>query len=286
MSKKNWWLFGSIAFVGIVVALLYSKDTKQKYAMHDNEAYLSFCEKVIVEPELYSSFRSHPLYAIFQESLNPESAQTCLDYVEKHYPYLLRDQKLIESLDAIGNPLKVKRASGQEIGYPTLRNLKIAGDLAKHFATFRGKRIVQIGAGDGALCHLIKMLYHPSYYCIVDIPPALALAKKILADYGIEGIQFCTLEEFVSSDSIDLVISPFVFAESNRHIQEAYLARILRYAEYGYLECRFPMQHFGLKTWSQSQIVERLRGIGKRTLLLKEEPITDLDHCQVLFTNN
>jgi hypothetical protein len=282
-SKKKWWFFASIALLGVIVRLGFSKEAKHKDAMHDDTSYHRFCQEVILDPALYSTFRSHPLYAIFQESLNKETAQTCLIYLENHYPHLLQEKELIETLDAIGHPPKVKRANGPEISYPTLRNLKIAGDITRHFGMFRGKRIVQIGAGDGTLCHIIKKLHSPSYYCIIDNPSALALAEKTLADWGIEGVELCTLGEYLSSGSIDLVISPFVFAESQRHMQEVYLARILRHAQHGYLECRFPMQHFGLKVWSQSQIIERLRGIGKRPRLLKEGGVTDLNHCQVLY---
>ncbi len=286
MSKRSWLFFGGAALAGVLVTAAYfffPADTKDKHCMHDEETYLSFCREAALQPALYTSFRSHPLYTVFQESLNETSAGHYLTHLEKQYPHLLLENELIASLDAIGNPLKIARPGTQEISYPTLRNLKIEGDVEKFFGSLTGKTVVQIGASDGSLCKILKTFHQPSRYCIIDIAPALSLAQKTLADWNIGDVEFYTPEEFIAPDSIDLVISPFVFAESRRNIQQFYLTNIMRHARQGYLECRFPMRHFGLKVWTQEQILERLEGIGKRPQLVVEEPLTDIDHCLILF---
>lgn len=281
---KRSWLFLAVAvFTGIAAYLFYPVDTKQKHCVHDEETYLTFCREVVGTPSMYSSFRSHPLYGIFLEDLNEESAKSCLGYLESHYPHLLLENALIASLDSIGRPLTIPNGDRGDISFPTLRDLKIGGDIEKYFGSLSGKTVVQIGAGDGSLSKILMTRHLPARYCIIDIPPALALAQKTLADWGVSNVEFYTPEEFKPSNPIDLVISPFVFSESRRNIQEHYLKQILSHARQGYLDCRFPMRHFGLKVWSQEQILSHLKSIGKHPQIVQEEPLTDIDRCLILF---
>jgi len=264
--------------LGAAAFYFYPKDTKEKHCVHDEKTYLNFCRSIVSDPEVYRTFRSHPLYTIFQENIGGESAAACLAELEKKYPHLLAEKGLIASLDAIGTPHKI-----EGIGLPTLRNLKIGGDIEKYFGSLTGKTIVQIGASDGSLCKILMKRHHPARYCIVDIPPALEVAKKTLAEWGVDGIEFSTPEEFAAPQTIDLAISPFVFSESRRNIQQLYVDRILRHTQQGYLDCRFPMRHFGLKTWTQEQILSHLEKIGKKPQVIIDEPLTDIDRCLILF---
>ncbi len=85
-------------------------------------------------------------------------------------------------------------------------------------------------------------------------------------------------------ESIDLAISPFVFSESPRYRQERYLKQILRHAKNGYLDCRFPLRHFGLKVWTAEQILTRLQSMGKSPQIIQEDPLTDIDRCHIFFS--
>lgn len=281
--KRSWLFLSAAVFAGAAAYFFYPVDTKQKHSVHDEETYLHFCSEIVATPSVYSSFRSHPLYGVFLEDLNEESAKKCLGYLETHYPQLLSEKALIASLDSIGRPLTIPNGDQEVISFPTLRDLKIGGDIEKYFGTLTGKTVVQIGAGDGSLTKILMTRHQPSRYCIVDIAPALALAQKTLGEWGVRNVEFYTPEEFTPSESIDLVISQFVFSESRRNIQEQYLKQIIRYARQGYLDCRFPMRHFGLKVWSQEQILSHLKSIGKHPQLVKEEPLTDIDSCLILF---
>lgn len=283
MRKQSWLFLAALGIAGVSTYFFYPTDTKEKHCIHDEDTYLKFCREVVLEPRVYSSFRSHPLYSIFQEDLNEQSAKSCLSFLETHYPHLLQEAALISALDAIGTPWQISRAGGEKISFPTLRNLKISGDIEKYFGSLNGKTVVQIGASDGSLCKILHALHHPARYCIVDIAPALAVAQKTLADWGVGNVEFYTPEEFKAPAAIDLVVSPFVFSESRRNIQEKYLAQILRQAQRGYLDCRFPMRHYGLKVCTQEQILSQLKSIGKKPHVVQEEPLTDLDRCLILF---
>lgn len=255
--------------------------------MHDNCVYSDFCKRVIEDSCLYSTFRSHPLYQVFQENLNDESAQKHLSYMQLFYPHLLLEQTLITSLDALGSPKTIEyldtNSGRARISYPTVHNLKIAGDVEKMMGSLTGKTIVQIGAGDGTLCKIFVTLHRPARYCIVDLAPSLELVKTTLADWEVKGIELYTPETFVSQEPIDLVISSFAFTESSRELQKLYLKNIIQHAKKGYLDCRFPLRHFGVKVWTQEQIIAQLKSIGKHTRIIQQEPLTDIDHCLILF---
>ncbi len=128
-------------------------------------------------------------------------------------------------------------------------------------------------------------LHKPANYCIIDTAPSLALAKKTLSDWGVDDVEFYTPEDFIAPSTIHLVVSPFVFTESPREWQKHYLKRVVSHAECGYLDCRFPLRHFGLKVWSKEQILRKLASLDKECRVLEEQPLTDIDRCSISFVS-
>ncbi len=235
----------------------------KRWCVHDQQPFLQLCSDALEDQEIFNNIRSHPLYQIFMENFDEESARSCRDFLEKNRPDLL------------------SQVSAQ-MSYSALRSAKILADLEQHFGSLAGFKILQIGADSGDLCQLITSQHRVGSYAIVDLPPCLSLTKKMLDIHDIQNIQYLLPEE-IKDQQYDLIISHYVFSELHSYFQKQYMDRCIRYAKRGYFVCRFPFRHEGVKAWTKEEMHHQFikRNISIQTF--PEEPLTNQGNCLILF---
>lgn len=238
-------------------------------SLSDDQAYPQICLDAANKYKYFNRFRRNPIYASIVETVTGDIGQ-------KYYDYLAGDKKIADNMDEFkknddwGGPIKIAYPNIGEISPTTLRYAKVGYDLKKYFPNLENMRICEIGVGYGGQCRIIDVLFKPSYYCLVDIQPALLLAQRYLGNYLMKAIlAFKTMNE-IDEDSYDLCVSNYAFSELPRPIQDEYLRKVILRSRAGYITYsdNFTPAEFN------SYRVEELEKLIPGVTVIEEEPKT------------
>jgi putative sugar O-methyltransferase len=252
----------------------------------DNELYPSFCSAAARDEAEFQNFKRSPIYNLVQEYSTYEEGHDYLVQILSKYPFLLDKLAQFRKNDSLGNP--------QVFNYPfvglfspsTLRYMKVAGDLKKHFGDLNGFKVIEIGGAYGGQCKILSDLFHFQSYTIVDLPECLELAKKYLEKQEIDGIKYCAPNNVSNSESYDLVISNYSFTEYKRDYQQKIVQKIFKSSKNGYLTCNFYPKHFGVKSLSKDELINALSSLALELEELPEEPLTGKDNFILTWKKN
>jgi putative sugar O-methyltransferase len=206
-----------------------------KTSLTDNGEYPEFCDRASKDTSLFENFRRNPIYNAALEHDSQEQGREYLELAQKLSGF---DSHLEEfkKNDRIGNPEIFEFDGIGEISPTTLRYIKVLSDLEQEFATLDNLSICEIGVGYGGLCRIIDSYFQVKSYCLVDLPPVLAIAQKYLSHFQVRTQITCqTAEELNPEAEYDLVISNYAFTEIRREFQEVYLKKIVLRSKRGYI---------------------------------------------------
>ena len=208
------------------------------------------------------------------QHVSETQGKQCLDYVIDKYPYLQRYFPLFKENDEFGAPITHTYGKYGVFSPTNLRYIKVAGDITHYFDDLNGKRIIEIGGGYGGQCKVLSDLYDLKEYILVDLPEALALAKRNLHELGVKNVTLLTPEEVKEGDVYDLVISNYAFSECTRPVQQEYLEKIIARATRGYLICNQIFGCLNTPPLSPRELTCELEKIHRVPCLLPEIPCT------------
>lgn len=252
--------------------------------LSDNEAFRHICRSAIVNPQVFSEFKRDPVYTLFHENVSLEQGRELYTYLESHAPDFLNAERMekFRTEDSLGGPITCSLGEIGEISPTTLRAIKIAHDIQTHFGSLQGCKVIEIGAGHGLQCKILRDLYPEVDYTIVDLPDSLELAKKTLTLLGVNGVHFVTPDQ-LPSGQFDLVLSTYTFTESGMGLQERYFKKLIKNAKQGYLLCNFFGKHFRVRPWNREQLLKKFMTLPVELELLPEMPQTGPDNFVLVW---
>ena len=202
----------------------------------NHQAYVDVCFRAATDSAAFSGFRQDPVYAENVENVSEAIGAACLDRVMSD-PVVVAGLDALRQNDAIGGPRTVAYPGVGLMAPTTVRYLKVLADLRRLFGSLDDLDMCEIGVGYGGQCRVINAVARPATYGLIDIDPALALARCYLGHFITPAIlSFWTLNELPPLD-YDLVISNYAFSELSRALQEAYLDKVILRAKRGYMLC-------------------------------------------------
>jgi hypothetical protein len=166
----------------------------------------------------------------------------------------------------------------------TLRYIKIACDLKYRFDDLGKMHIVEIGGGDGGQCKILAELTGFASYTIIERPEVLELTKKHLSSFNIPNIHFVENQQLSQIASYDLVISNYVFSETNRLEQEKYLQHVINPSKNGYMTIK--SSSHSTHSISIDELIRIMYENKRKGSIHKEYPSTNPDHLTMTWKTN
>lgn len=246
-------------------------------SLSDNHSYPRFCLQASRDDRTFSTFRRNPIYNEILEHVTREQGEDYLAVIASEAG-ILGAMEEFKANDRHGDPRTYEYRSLGSISPTTLRYVKVLVDLKRLFGTLDGRDICEIGVGYGGQCRIIDAFWRPAGYCLVDIPPALALARRYLGNFALRSpVDFRTMEALEARDH-DLAISNYAFSEMPRAIQEIYLDRVIRRARRGYLTYN-AITPPEFRSYAAADLIATLPGARR----LDETPLTHPGNCIIVW---
>jgi putative sugar O-methyltransferase len=202
-------------------------------------SYSEVCRWALLDDFIFSNFKKHPRYRAILEHVSADLGKQYIEEILKNKNLnIIQDREKLSQNDIYGNPKLFDFADYGIYSPTTLRYAKIISDIIEIFKFSNKNRpisIVEIGVGYGGQCLLLDSFLDIHSYTLVDISPALNLAKSYLERFILQcELKFLSLNEISSLES-DLIISNYAFSELNRELQNAYINKIILNAKNGYI---------------------------------------------------
>ena len=255
-------------------------DQAARTSITDQERYLDICTLAASDPSVFARFRRETAYLEVLDHVTESEGADYLKVLRRESSDLLREHLgVFRANDLYGSP---NTYHYPEIGYlspTTLRYIKVLSELERHFGDLTGKRIVEIGVGYGGQCRLIASYWRVRSYTLIDLDPALDLARVYLGKFVKSDPAILDPLEFLNPDAefegpYDLCISNYAFTELSRKVQERYVDGVIRCSRSGYMTCNFISQGFGINSMSPEELITLHSG----SEWLPEEPLTHPDN--------
>lgn len=221
--------------------------------------YINACKRFVASDEDFQTFRQDKDYGKILEGGEHVVGSAYLERI-----------KNIHNIEFLKTHLD-KFKENDLYGSPTIHNYDIVGnicpntihyittllDIRKMFPANNFKKIVEIGAGFGALCKIMSSVYNFEKYIIVDLPDVVKLCEKYLSHFPelkgrVEYISCDNLDSVDFSD-IDLCISEAAMAECGYETQKLYIDRIVNNSKFVYIT--YNTLHISTATTSFSYLI-------------------------------
>jgi hypothetical protein len=239
----------------------------------DGAAYLAFCARAAAESATFQAFRREPVYIRTLEHVTEKQGAEYLRVIQRDSPHLLtRFLELCRGNDRLGSPIMYEYPAIGAISPVTLRYLKVLSDLERHFGDLTDKRVIEIGVGYGGQCALVLRKWAVRSYVLVDLEPALALARRYLTGLGLGDRIELTPPSALAKGDYDVCISNYAFSELTRDVQDRYARLVASSSNCGYITCNFISNLHGIDSWTK----EELERLHPGAHWCAEEPLTYL----------
>ena len=230
--------------------------------------YREICLRASKDPYYLQNFRSMPAYRQALELVDADPFADYLRFSAKRW-FVQLDE--FRKLDSIGNPpLKYYPELGFFTG-TTLRYIVLADQITKMFSLPQGASIAEIGAGFGGQCYILSRVHPFSHYYIFDLPEVEALISKMMDTLEVKNVTCVPIEESLSEQKIDLVISNYAYSECDRAMQLEYFDKVIKKADRGYvIYNQISQVDYGIDSLSPDEFVQLLKSIGAKPKVMKE----------------
>jgi hypothetical protein len=245
----------------------------------DNGSYPVFCHEAANDPSLFMKFKQSSVYTRILEHVTWEQGKSYLEIALRQSPDFRPYLNAFRENDRIGNPRVYEYGEFGVFSPTTLRYMKVASDLKKHFGTLNNMRIVEIGGGYGGQCLVLSKIFALGSYTIVDLPGPLELTKKYLESHGVTNVHYIPSDKVSKMAPYDLVLSNYAFTECRKNFQDEYLEKVLRVGARGYLTCNY----LNSTTYSKADLLEKLNKMFSTVAEVPEEPLTSPDNYIIVW---
>jgi hypothetical protein len=249
-------------------------------SLSDNGSYPALCRRASTDPGVFSNFRRDPDYTGILDHVTERQGKAYLDLISQHSG-ILHAMDMFKMNDRYGNPKLCEYDTIGMISPSTLRYVKVLADLQSEFHTLDDLRLCEIGVGYGGQCRILNAYYRPSHYCLVDIEPALALARRYLENFVIDAkLTYKTMAELEDA-SYDLVLSNYAFTELARPLQNVYLSKVILRSRMGYITYN-EITPAEFNSFKADELLEMIPGARR----IDEQPLTHPANCIILWGGN
>ncbi len=250
---------------------------KSVTSLSDNEIYPDFCLKASKDMKIFADFRRNEIYNQILEHVTEKQGADYITEIKKQSTRL-KDITLFKENDLYGNPVKKNYPETGEVSPSTLRYIKVLTDLEITFGDLNNLHIIEIGVGYGGQCRIINSIYSPSLYTLIDLSPALELAKTYLKNFNLKSIlDFKTMEE-LEVKNYDLIISNYAFSELPKNIQDIYLEKVILKSKRGYITYNdINPPHFN--SYKKEQLLQLI----PNSKVSAEVPLTSEKNCIITW---
>lgn len=246
-------------------------------SISDNQAYPQVCALASIDYRVFNNFRRDETYTTILEHVSEEQGRQYLEIIAKDTD-LLAAMPQFKRNDEFGNPRMFLYPEAGQIAPSTLRYVKVLGDLKAHFRSLDALDICEIGVGYGGQCRVINSFFKPAAYCLVDISPALALARRYLDNYVLSSVvSYKSMNELAPRD-YDLLISNYAFTELPRPIQDVYLQRAILRSKRGYITYN-EITPPEFNSYKLNELLKIIPG----SKMLEEKPLTHPKNCIIVW---
>ena len=248
-------------------------------SVSDNEAYPQLCLRASKDERVFANFRSSEVYNAILEHVTEEQGRRYLEIIAADAE-LLGAMDLFRRNDDFGGPRTFEYPAIGNISPSTLRYVKVLADLKSLFGTLDGFDLCEIGVGYGGQCRVINAWFKPTRYCLVDIGPALSLARRYLDNYALpSALSYRTMNELAPRD-YDLVISNYAFTELPRPLQDSYLEKVILRSARGYITYN-EITPTAFNSYKADALLRIVPGATR----INEEPLTHPGNCILVWEN-
>ena len=210
--------------------------TKDNRSESDNGSYISSVKEATRNYASFARFKQNPHYRAILEHVSPEQGQIYLEIIRQQSPEFVRNIDRFKINDLVGGPIIHDYSEVGAISPTTLRYIKVASDLEKHFGDLKGGKIVEVGIGYGGQCLVYDQVCAFKEYHLYDLSAVLELAEQYLECHLLNSAYaLSTLNRNTGTEEYDLAISNYAFSELPSQVQRKYIEKIFSRSKRGYL---------------------------------------------------
>lgn len=205
------------------------------------ENYLKACRRFNSNDDEFLTFRQDKDYGKILEGGEYIVGSLYLDRIKSTHDlsFVCDNIDKFKENDIYGTPIKHTYEIFGDISPNTIHYINTVLDIRKQFPNKKLKKIVEIGAGFGALCKIISSVYDFDEYVIVDLPDVVKLCEKYLShfrelDGRVKYIPCNQIDNYDFSDT-DLCISEAALAECGYDTQKMYIDKIINQSKMLYI---------------------------------------------------
>lgn len=246
---------------------------KRETSVSDNSQYryTPFCELVARDDNIFANFRHYKVYRQIVEGVEYNIGAECWEIIKRKN---ISKEVLHECWknDLIGGAETYYFNGLSDAVTPTtMRYTKIMLDIRELFGEI--KNVAEIGIGYGGQGRILSLCNNIYSYSLVDIPPALGIAKKYLSCFlteeEMEKFHFIDGTTLNMQITPELLISNYAFSELCRDVQNIYLNKIIKNAKKGFITWN-ELSHTQLDGYSLDEILS----IIPQSRVIEEEPLS------------
>jgi putative sugar O-methyltransferase len=205
------------------------------------ERYIDACKRFVENDEEFKRFRQDKDYGKILEGGEYIVGSAYLERIRTMHDleFLKVYLERFKENDMYGSPTIFNYDIVGEICPNTIHYICTLLDITKQFKGYNFKKIVEIGAGFGALCKIFSSVYSFDQYIIVDLPAVVKLCEKYLSNFSeLSGkVSYVSCDELEKFDfsGVDLCISEAALAECGYDTQKMYIEKIVNKAKMVYI---------------------------------------------------
>lgn len=197
------------------------------------EKYIAACRKFVSDDTEFNKFRQDRDYGKILEGGEYVVGSAYLNRIKSTHDLSVVNDYLskFKENDIYGQPTIFNYDILGDICPNTIHYISTVMDIYTKFPNTQFNKVVEIGAGFGALCKIFSSVYNFNEYIIVDLPDVVKLCKKYLSNFKEldNRVKFVSCEDINDIDfsNTDLCISEAALAECGYDTQQMYIEKII-----------------------------------------------------------
>jgi putative sugar O-methyltransferase len=256
--------------------------TEDNRSESENGLYIGAVKEAARNYAAFSKFKRNPHYRAILEHVSPEQGREYLEIIRQQSPEFVSNIDRFKINDMVGGPLVYEYPDIGTISPTTLRYIKVASDLQKHFGDLMGGKIVEVGVGYGGQCLVYDRIGSFKEYHLYDLPPVLDLVAQYLECHLLRSsYRTSTLNRNNGDETYDLAISNYAFSELPSQVQAKYVEKIFSRSKRGYLTMNSGMEN---SCFTKNKLsLDELRRLLPAFEVVEEKPLTFLNNYIIIW---
>ena len=201
----------------------------------DDGSYLKVVKKFLTNENSFRNFKRSHYYREVLEHADYRDGLEYIRIINKENSDFIKNIDTYKINDFIGNPITFNYKDVGIFSPTTLRYLRVASDIKKHFGDIQGN-IAEIGCGYGGQFLILDRAFSFNSYTMFDLLDVNKLIEKYLEHHLTNSYyRTSTINQFDNQTAFDFIISNYAFSELPKKLQIKYMERFIKFSKAGYL---------------------------------------------------